>query len=352
MMTYKEYMEYINNTVVESSTKVKSHFKKILKNNNLLISEPSLFEDNSITSNDRLNHELKESLQKSEKALEQYERWEFIRDYKYSVLFYVDDFDGFLEKILSFSSARSEYQEDSLAESLNIFLDYEGMFFLKFNRFFSAVHPQTSKELLLKYPLIVVFHKKEKLIEFRFDVLKKIFITDTMDTTFYSALIQKQIEYFNCMGIKLKAVDLDFMINEAKKKKELFPVSQYMQLSNGGFAQLEVGNNQEYVMPFIEELKALMLEYKCDLEKVPVLRDILEQFIYEKEELSNYPWIELLLKNNIKTRSIHIKLIFNYMHNEYCLIQHYYNSVLIGMERMNHVTNFIAEHRSAVEEKV
>lgn len=57
-------------------------------------------------------------------------------------------------------------------------------------------------------------------------------------------------------------------------------------------------------------------------------------------------WIELLWDNDIKTRSIHVKFIFNYMNKDYGLIQHYYNNVLVGMERMNYVVDYIASNRT------
>ena len=68
--------------------------------------------------------------------------------------------------------------------------------------------------------------------------------------------------------------------------------------------------------------------------------------MFEMEEMSDYPWIELLWENEIKTRSIRVKFVFNYMNNSYCLIQHYYSNVLIGMERMNYVIEYIISHRN------
>ena len=68
-----------------------------------------------------------------------------------------------------------------------------------------------------------------------------------------------------------------------------------MKLANGGNAQLEVGNNQEYVLPLIGELRSLLNENQNELDKVPEFRDALDQFMFEMEEMSDYPWIELLM---------------------------------------------------------
>ena len=109
---------------------------------------------------------------------------------------------------------------------------------------------------------------------------------------------------------------------------------------------MDVGNNQEYILPFIGELRSLLNDNQAELEKVPDFREALEQFMFEMEEMSDYPWIELLWENEIKTRSNRVKFVFNYMNKSYCLIQYYYSNVLIGMERMNYVIEYIVNHRN------
>lgn len=101
-----------------------------------------------------------------------------------------------------------------------------------------------------------------------------------------------------------------------------------------------------FLLPFIGELRSLLNDNQAELEKVPDFREALEQFMFEMEEMSDYPWIELLWENEIKTRSNRVKFVFNYMNKSYCLIQYYYSNVLIGMERMNYVIEYIVNHRN------
>lgn len=150
-------------------------------------------------------------------------------------------------------------------------------------------------------------------------------------------------KHFAC---DLTPLNLDFMVNIYKQDTTVKLSAQYMKLPNGGNAQLEVGNNQEYILPFIGELRAMISDNQAELEKVPSFRDSLEQFMFEMEEMSDYPWIELVWENEIKTRSNHVKFVFNHMNMPYCLIQYYYNNVLIGMERMNHVVKYIINHKN------
>ncbi len=358
-MTLDNYLLYLEKTAEMCPEKVKKHLvKKFLeiglacyKNND--ISE-QIFSDNLDMvdiSEKTLTEQFVSCLRKSHKACLLYEKWEFEKDYKYSVVFSSSRFSDILCRLSQRKPldniCENEYVSvsDSLAAPVVYHTDEYS--FLKFNRVFAAYHPLTEEEFLLKYPLLVVFHKSGELIEFRFDVVKRIFVSGKKETTIYSDLVSAVREYIETdFGCELYPLDMDFMVNAGKNDSSVRLIAQYMKLPDGGNAQLEVGNNQEYVLPLIGGLRTILSDYQADLEKVPALHEALEQFMYEMEEMSDYPWIELLWENEIKTRSIHVKFIFNYMRNDYCLIQHYQSNVLIGMERMNYVIKYIVNHRN------
>lgn len=98
---------------------------------------------------------------KKEKAVELYEKYQFTRSYRYSVLFKCNNF----EKILIDINRIPEYKFDS--NDIRLFdefkmpkkLETSEDIILLFDRKFEAIHPQTSDELLLHYPVLVVFHK-------------------------------------------------------------------------------------------------------------------------------------------------------------------------------------------------
>ena len=146
---------------------------------------------------------------------------------------------------------------------------------------------------------------------------------------------------------ELIPLELDFLISKSKDNTDdnLKVTSQAMNLSNGSSVQLDVGDNDEYVLPFIGELRNLMNEYQKELENCPKLKDALEEYLFEKEEMSEYPWIELMWEDEIKTRSKRIKIVFKYKKMDYSLIQHYSNNTFCGMERMEYVTKYINENR-------
>lgn len=359
-MQKENYLEYLEETTKAYPIKIKKYLvQQFLKNGvatkRTVDGQLCLAGIETVNiSNKSLTEQLVACIKQSERAVWYLERWEFIKDYKYSVLFTCKDFEAMWSKIRDIKPLESECENEAVYTTFVKPVAYEtdDFCFLKFNLVYAAIHPLTQEEFLTKYPFLIVFHKKKQVIEFRFDVLKKVFLSDKREQTVYSDLIYDMIAYFekeyNCI---LKPIDLDFMVNVSKNDESVKLIAQYMKLPRGGNAQLEVGNNQEYMLPFIGELRSLLNDYQNDLEKVPDFKDALDQFMFEMEEMSDYPWIELLWENEIKTRSIHVKIISNYMNQGYSLIQHYYSNVLIGMERMNYVVEYIIDHRNSDTEK-
>lgn len=355
-MQLENYLLYLEKTAEASPDKVKRHLVKgfldagIATKNDAVSGQLHLegFESVDI-SEKNLTDQLISCIHQNPKARLLYERWEFEKDYKYSVLFTCSDFDALLKKVLVILPLEDTCENEFIFDDFVTPVAYhtDDFSFLKFNLTFAAIHPLTQDEFLLKYPFLVVFHKSGKLLEFRFDVVKRLYISGKKETTIYADLILSMKNYLEeKFSSTLLPLDMDFMVNVSKNDSDVKLIAQYMKLPSGGNAQLEVGSNQEYVLPFIGELRSLLTENQVELDKVPTVREALEQFMKDMEEMSDYPWIELLWENEIKTRSIHIKFIFNYMNNSYCLIQHYYSNFLIGMERMNYVIKYIINHRN------
>ena len=292
-----------------------------------------------------LPQQLNLCVENNEKCLDIIERWEFEKDYKYSVLFKVKDFDALLKNIDAKAIAFSDKYAPLFGSITDPqFWKYDrNISLLKFNYRFEAVHPKTAEELFVRYPIVVAFHLNCKIIEIRFDALKRFFMEKS--DNFYYNLVEDICSYIHCTYDQiLCACDLDFLVNKVQHSETgAILVAQSMKMANGSSAQLEVGKNEEFILPFIGELKNFLTDYAIDFEKVPALKEGFEQFIFEKEATSEYPWIELLWENEIKTRSLRVKVTFNYCQKGYCLLQHYFNNALIGMERMNHVVRFIYE---------
>lgn len=356
-MTHENYILYLKGTIDTYPSKTKKYINKLFTDADIAQNTSQLslgnVSESSIDVKDlELTEKIKTCLAQNEKAIKLFEEWEFTKDYKYSVVFTCEKFQQLLNNAQSLAETNQSSSDESamMFEYLEtpITFDSDGLFILKFNLKFAAIDPLNENEIFLKYPVLIVLHKESQLIELRFDVLKRVFVPDKKEQSVYSDLIDDIITYVkDNLNAELVSLDLDYLVSEVKQdSQETRVMAEYRKLPSGGNAQLEVGNNQEYVLPIIGELKELIKKHQTELEQAPVLKEALEQFIFENDELSDYSWIELMWENEIKTRSIRAKFIFNYRNKSYCLIQHYFNNVLIGMERMNHVIRYINTHRN------
>ena len=209
-----------------------------------------------------LNSAILYCLEHKEEAIKIVEKWEFVKDYKYSVLFTSEEFDSVVEQIRKIKVLES-WEQEYIFNSLKQPLYYEDgdRCYLKFNLAYATVHPVTREELLLKYPILIVFHNKSKIIEFRYDVLKKVFVLDQEQDSYIYMIDSLRDILQNTYSCTLHGLDLNYMINVAKNNDDVKLIAQYMKINTGQYAQLEVGNNQEYILPFIGELKNILLDF-------------------------------------------------------------------------------------------
>ena len=349
------YINFIEYTLSTYNYATKNKLLNMYKNEKIAIKKEkqvSLFGLDSVEIDyDDIDGTLSKCIREKEKAIEIYEKFQFTKSYRYSVLFKYPNFDSLIEKIEKIPEYEYQSEDIRLDDKLNNpkKMSVDNYIILLFDKKFEAVHPQTSEELLLHYPLVVVLHRENKIIEFRFDSIKRLFVEGENNQSIYVEIINQILDYFKqTYQAELDALDLTFMKNIADSEDfdNIKLISQYMNMKNGGKAELNVGNNEEYVLPIIGELKNIMNDLKEELDKNVKIKDALEQFIYEKEETTDYPWIEVLFLNSegIKTRHNHVKFTFNYMNKKYSLVTYYYNSTLIEMGRMNDVTRFIGEN--------
>ena len=108
-MQQENYMLYLEKTVEANPDKVKKHLvKKFLENG---IATKNKDTSGQLTldgigidiSNKNLTDQVLSCMQQSKKACLLYKKWEFVKDYKYSVLYTCDTFDNLLETVSQLS---------------------------------------------------------------------------------------------------------------------------------------------------------------------------------------------------------------------------------------------------------
>jgi len=349
----ENYVSYLLGTVHGYPKKNKKFLRKSFLEANIAQENAQLSfaaDDTFVDISDKqLDEQLKMCISSKKEARKLFEEWEFTKDYKYSTLFKTDDFEKVIEKIKKFTKWNKNMEEYSIVDIENnftmpIYYETDGYIIIKHCRYFSAIEPLSGEESLIKYPIVFVLHKEEKILELRFDTLRHIYIPEENAQSYYSGIIKGIMEYYKKNLIILHPLNLDFLKNELDDSTVM---GKYIMLPNGGNAQLDVGKNENYILPLIGELKEILTNHIIDLSKVPALNEDLKQFMFENEELSDCGWVEIMWEDEIKTRNIRVKFIYNYQNTTCCVLQHYYNNILVGMERMNYVVKYINKHIKA-----
>lgn len=352
-MCYEEYLLYLQGSVAGYSIKMKKHIIKRLKQQGLIRDkDPQLAFDEIGEINVeglQLEEKLENCLDENAAAVKNVEEWEFIKSYKYSVLFDIKDpqqFESLVSDFTSFNNIDNENDYISVAFTDPIKYIYSNILFLKFNLALFGYNVRDADKMYEKYPVIMVYYPKLNVAEVRFNAIKQKFAPDKYNSI-DEKVITGIISYFIVKRIKLIPIDLEYITDFARNGKDvnLKLMMQNAKNPRGGSAKLSVGNNDQYVLPIIGELKELCKLYIMELEKVPKLQEALDQLIYENEEAADYSYIQLKWFYNDGTSLYSVRITFNYGEKNCCLIQHLYNSTWIEMERMTHVTEYIIKNR-------
>ncbi len=346
-MDRSEYIKYIRYTVGEYNSAKKNKLFSLLKNEGIITTEEnnqtSFLNQDSIKV-DKLDiyESILKAVNRSDKAIEVYEKLQFSEHYKYSAIFTSNNFEqitNVVEHIPNYRFSNDISLYDTLKNPQKLLMDNKIV--IKFNKKYRAIHPQKGEEMFLDYPVLLVIHTKEELMEIRLDSISGVFVEKNVQSI-YAEIIKELIDYMeNNYNIELQPLDIRFIRGQIEKASNIRIIAQNMYMFEGSKAQLAVGNNTNYVMPFIGDLRELIRSNEIIFKDS---KDILEKFIKEKEELAEYPWIQIEIFGDNKDQNIKEKIIFNYMNRGYCVIQHYNNSIVEGMERMNNVVKYIKEY--------
>lgn len=298
------------------------------------------------------------SLRLDNSLIKEIEQWEFEKSYKYSVLFDMPSFskaliESMVEKkeIIQYESLGESYE--TLHSEINsltvpVVCFYDRYAIIKFSIKLKAINVD-GLEVKNRYPICAVFYYDEKVLEIRFDSIKNEFGVDKFN---YVDSVQ---EWFDKKtNQNLHAIDCQEFIGPIVSGKQqvidefndnLYVIEQDMILNTGGKATIGIGNDERKIIPFIGELKELMIEEEDLFKQNPKIQELLLAFISNKESLSVYPWVKV---GFTKSCNASVKIMFNYDRRHYTLFQHITDakSANFKRERMDNVTDFITKTRS------
>ena len=160
-MQLNNYLEYLEKTVMAYSDKVKRHLVKQFIQHGIATKQTDtsgqLYIEGLETvdiSEKTLSEQLVTCIHQSKRAGYALEKWEFLKDYKYSVIFTCDDFSSTLKKAQEIIPLENTYENDYLYTSFvkPVAYSMDGYYFLKFNLAYAAIHPLTQEEFLTNIP--------------------------------------------------------------------------------------------------------------------------------------------------------------------------------------------------------
>ena len=282
-----------------------------------------------------------------------YEKLEFTKLYKYSVPLF---FEGNIMEAVALLEQQSKIQKYDQIECIiarnikenipSYFVDGSTLL-IKFVLQKSYPNPEDYETIDYRYPIIIYFDLENSICEIRYDALKysQKFYTDAYKTN------SEEIMHWvtNVLGIKLYRCEHSNFIDVVRKDTSgLVKVyKQMMDMGAAGSAELTASSEQDYLLPFIGELNELINEHEEMFSKAPEIKQLLLDYLAEKESSANYQYVYLKWVNAVESKSYVVKVVFDYFNNEHTLLQHISSSCNdFGMGRMNNAIRYL-QHSGA-----
>lgn len=286
-----------------------------------------------------------------------YEQLEFFKLFKYSVPFF---YKLCSEKTLSDSISsipctlfsRADFKPNyilatSIDEESPMYLVDGSDIYLKFilQKHFYTIDDGESVEY--RFPVVIYFNESTHILEIRYDNPRhdpdfskgdnKILVLDCIKWI----KEHLEIQLFTCEHANL----ISTIKNDPEGDTKIY--KQMMELKSGGSAELTASADRDYVLPFTGELRELIAENDELFTKSPEIRDLLLQYLEEKEVTANYPYVYIKRVKPVETNSYIVKITFDFIDSKFTLLQHITGDCKdLGKERMNDAIQYLCESGS------
>lgn len=359
-MDQETFLSFFKNTIVGCSNSLLKNICNLLEEQKRITFEQQRsFDDNE----DMLYFESKADLKRiiiettmNIKFTDFYEYWEFIKLYKYSVPLFFECADSkeIIKNLLNIGATQfnpNNYMPEfvidtTLKESLPLYwVNEEGNIFIKFVLQKSYYRPETFEQIDYRYPIVIYINQDENILEIRYDAEK--YAVNNMAVFDYQNLVMDCIEWLTKslrleLNICNHANTIQIINDKQGEKVRIF--RQLMQLSTGASADLTASEDTDYVLPFIGELKELINENAEAFEKADEVKQILLQYLADKEATASYPYIYIKWVKPVESQSYIVKVTFDYFNQKYTLLQHITGDCKdLGMERMNNAIKYLCQ---------
>lgn len=365
-MDEQTFLEFYKNTILCGSNNLQVFIcKKLEAEHRITYDEQLKLEDNANTMYCESKRDFKGIIARtatSKLFMNFYEELEFKRLYKYSVPFFYELTDEKpINEVLKENNIvffnKENYQPDyvidrTLKEAKPIVMQEDGKFYIKFVLQKAYLQPDDYEQKVYRYPIVIYVNPSINIIEVRYDSMRYSY-SEQVDRDSYSKIVMSCIEWIKSLiGLSLfccEHSDTIKIINDTQNT-DVRMYKQMMELKSGGSAELTASESADYVLPFIGELRELMDENEELFNEADDVKQLLIQYLNEKEATASYPYIYVKWVKPVETQSYIVKLTFDYFNSKYTLLQHITgNCKDLGMERMNDAIEYLSNSGSFVK---
>ena len=198
----------------------------------------------------------------------------------------------------------------------------------------------------IRFPIVISINAKIGILEMRFDGGK--FDADSQ-LDFITPIIKYCMAWLKeKLFMKLYNVNTDDImdsINNDSTKKAIIN-KQSMQMKSGASADLTASDNEENIMPFIGELRALIKNNEDTFDHCLESKKILTDYLDELEATADYPYIRIKWPNSVKAHEFSVKINFNYYEGKFIQMHSMQSSARVMKERMEYAIEYLFESGS------
>lgn len=301
--------------------------------------------------------QLMTGIEKDNRVVKRIEKEEFLKSYKFSVLFAVKNIEDEdikdLEqqaKIIDFFAGDDIHdrliRNHRVDEAIPTKYSIGNVIMFKFSILLSGTKPNSNERQEVKFPVLGVYFKHLGALEIRMDRAKTYFQEDEF---FYRNQIEFVLNWFRAnLNGEFENISLPPLIEYIKQNAEgeVNVHSQAMSLATGGKVVLDTGINEDYILPLLGELKELIKANQEMFDESPEIKNLLDAFISETETNADLPWIALIWKGKDNANTT-VKFKHNYLNQGYSFWQYYGQQS--DMEKMDYVTEYIVKNQREFE---
>ena len=286
-----------------------------------------------------------------------FEYLEFVKLYKYSVPFFysISDEVASLEENIAAACVLFDaetyrpnyYLGRSIGDSAPVFLNKGEEELIKFILQKAFPRPEDYQLVNYRYPVVIYINQQLSVLEIRFDAVR---FDPQFGKESYESLLNNCLEWIKA-NLKVELFSCDgantIDVINSKKDESIKIYKQMMELSSGGSAELTASEERDLVMPFIGEIRELIDENEEMFSRSTEIKELLLNYLNEKEKTANYPYIYIKRVKPVETDSYVFKITFNYFLGKFTTLQHQTGTCRdLGMERMNNAIKYLCESGS------